>query len=69
MGVEAEAKEQTTEAQRNAQAASQEKSEAQAVEQRASAAWAAAEKLDPETHRQLAPPGSKPPVAEIRHVK
>jgi hypothetical protein len=67
--LENEAKEQTNEAQSNAQTASKDKSDAQLLEQRASAGWAAAEKLDPETHRQLAPITAKPPVAERREVK
>ena len=67
--LESEAKEQTAEAQRNAQTASQDKSEGQLLEQRASNGWAAAQKLDPETHLQLAPISRKPPVAEIRQAK
>ncbi len=67
--LEKDAKEQTAEAQRDAQAASEAKSAAQILEQRAASGWAAAEKLDPETHGQLAPTSAKAPVAEKRQVK
>ena len=67
--LENDAKEQTAEAQRDAQAASEAKSAAQILEQRAVSGWAAAEKLDPETHGQLAPTSTKAPVAEKRQVK
>jgi hypothetical protein len=66
--LENDAKEQTAEAQRNTQAAAEAKSAAQLLEQRAANGWAAAEKLDPETHAQVAAP-TKAPVAEKRQAK
>ena len=67
--LENEAKAQTTQAQSDAQLASQDKAAAQALEVRVRAAWREAEKLDPETQHQSAPISPKPAVAEPRQVK
>jgi hypothetical protein len=67
--LEAEANEQSKEAQNSAQTGAQAKLGAQSLEERARAAWAEAEKLDPETHRQVAPASPKPAVAQPRQVK
>jgi hypothetical protein len=67
--LEGEAKEASNEAQAAAQAAGQAKFGAQSMDERAKAAWAEAEKLDPETHRQVAPAAPKPVVAAPRQVR
>ena len=67
--LENDAKAQATQAQSDAQIASQDKTAAQVLEERAKAAWMEAEKLDPEMQRQLAPISPKPPVAAARQVK
>jgi hypothetical protein len=67
--LENEAKEDETKAQSESQAAGQAKFGAQSLEKSAKDKWAEAEKLDPETHRQLAPTTPRPTVAEPREVK
>jgi hypothetical protein len=68
-GLENDAKAQATEAQNLEQAATNDKAEGEAFERRAEAAWAQAEKLDPETTRQLAPKPTKPEVhAPAQHA-
>jgi uncharacterized phage infection (PIP) family protein YhgE len=67
--LENEAKAQATQAQSDEQIANQDKAAAQVLEERGKAAWMEAEKLDPETQRQLAPISPKPPVAAPRQVK
>jgi len=67
--LEADAKEQSTEAQSEAQTAASEKFATQSFEERAKTAWAEAEKLDPETHRQVAPANPKPIVAAPHQVR
>jgi len=67
--LENDAKAQATDAQNLEQAASNDKAEGEAFERRAEAAWAQAEKLDPETTRQLAPKPAKPEVhAPAQHA-
>jgi hypothetical protein len=66
--LEAEAKDDTAKAQTETQTANTEKYTAQAFEDRAKMAWAAAEKLDPETNRQVAPASAKPQLAQPRQV-
>ena len=66
--LEAEAKDDTTKAQSELQTVNTDKYSAQSLEERAKAAWAAAEKLDPETHKQLAQPSAKPQVVQPRQV-
>jgi uncharacterized protein (UPF0261 family) len=67
--LEAEAKEQMTEAQKSTETAAQEKFGVQSLDDRAKAAWAEAEKLDPETHRQVAPAPPKAVVTEARPAR
>ena len=66
--LEAEAKQAETDAQNATQLAGQAKFGAQSLEERAKNAWAEAEKLDPETHRLVAPPTAKPVVAQPHQV-
>jgi len=66
--LENEAKELATEAQNATQAAGQAKYGAQSLDDRGKTAWAEAEKLDPELHRQAAPPAPKPVIAQPRQV-
>jgi hypothetical protein len=67
--LENEAKDQAAQAQTESQTASTEKYTAQQLEERAKAAWAEAEKLDPETQRQVAATSPKPVLAQPRPVK
>jgi hypothetical protein len=67
--LESEAKDQAAKALTEADTASREKFAGQAQETRAKTALAEAEKLDPETQRQLAPASPKPVVVEPRQVK
>ena len=67
--LESEAKEATNEAQAAQQAAGQAKFGAQSLDERAKTAWAEAEKLDPETHRQVAPATPKPVLAQPHQVR
>lgn len=67
--LEADAKAQSAQAEQNAQLASKEKAEAQELDQRGKADWGEAEKLDPETHKQLAPPKPPPALAPPHQVK
>lgn len=67
--LEAEAKTATAQAQTEAQAASTDKLSAQSLEERAKVSWAEAEKLDPETHKLVAPSSPKPQLVQPRQVK
>jgi len=67
--LENEAKEDVTQAQNETGTANADKFSAQTLAERAKNAWAAAEKLDPETHRQVAPASPKPVVAEVHQAK
>lgn len=67
--LEAEAKDATTKSQADLQTANQAKYGAQSLEDRSKAAWAEAEKLDPETARALAPVNAKANVAQTRQAK
>ena len=67
--LENEAKEDDAQAETELQTANSDKFSAQAQEERARNAWAQAEKLDPETAKQLAPAAAKPVVAQARQVK
>lgn len=67
--LESDAKAQTEQAQQNSQLASKQKAEAEQLQQRGNADWAEAEKLDPETARQLAPPKVNPTLAAPHQVK
>lgn len=67
--LESEAKDDAAKAQTELQTANTDKFSAQGLEERAKAAWAAAEKLDPQTHSQVAPASPKPQLAEPRPVK
>jgi hypothetical protein len=67
--LEAEAKDDTAKAQTEIQTANTAKYSAQSLEERAKAAWAAAEKLDPETTRQVAPASAKPQLVQPRQVR
>ncbi len=57
--LENDARIQGTEGRRLEMVVNTEKAEAEGLQKRAEAAWAEAEKLDPEAHRQLAPPPAK----------
>jgi hypothetical protein len=67
--LQADAKAQSEQAQQNAQLASKQKAEGEQLQERGNADWAEAEKLDPETARQLAPPKPKPVLAAQHQVK
>jgi hypothetical protein len=67
--LETDAKTLTAQAEQNTQLASKQKTEAQELQQRGNADWAEAEKLDPETARQLAPPKPAPTLAPPHSVK
>jgi len=64
-----DAKAQLEQSQQNMQLANKQKIEAGQLQQRGNADWAEAEKLDPETARQLAPPKPSPTLAAQRQVK
>ena len=66
--LEAEAKDDTEKAQTEMQTVNTDKYSAQGLEESAKKAWAAAEKLDPETTRQVAPAPAKPQLAQPRQV-
>jgi hypothetical protein len=66
--LEEEAKDDTAKAQTELQTVSSDKYSAQSLEERAKTAWAAAEKLDPETHKQSAPQSPKPQLVQPRQV-
>jgi hypothetical protein len=66
--LEEEAKDDTAKAQTELQTVNADKYSSQSLEERAKAAWAAAEKLDPETHKQSAPQSPKPQLAQPRQV-
>jgi hypothetical protein len=66
--LEAEAKDDTAKAQTELQTVNTDNYSAQSLEERAKAAWAAAEKLDPETHKQSAPQSPKPQLVQPRQV-
>ncbi len=65
---EAEAKDETAKAQIEMETVSKDKFTAQGTEEQAKKAFAAAEKLDPETTRQVAPAPAKPQLAQPRQV-
>jgi hypothetical protein len=67
--MEAEAKQQSTDAETASGQASQAKFAAQSLDEHAKTFWAEAEKLDPETHRQVAPATPKPIVAQPHQVR
>lgn len=67
--LENEAKVATTQAQTETQTANADKYSATSLEDRAKTAWAEAEKLDPETHKQVAPTSPKPQLAQPRQVR
>ena len=67
--LENEAKTATTQAQTETQTANTDKYSAETLEDRARAAWAEAEKLDPETHKQVAPSSPKPQLVQPRAVR
>jgi hypothetical protein len=66
--LEGEAKDDTAKAQTEMQTVNTDKYTAQSLEERAKAAFAAAEKLDPETNRQVAPATAKPQLVQPRQV-
>jgi hypothetical protein len=66
--LEAEAKDDTAKAQTEMGLANAAKYSAEGDEDRAKKAFAAAEKLDPETSRQVAPAPAKPQLAQPRQV-
>ena len=67
--LETDAKTLTAQAEQNTQLAGKQKTEAKELQQRGNADWAEAEKLDPETARQLAPPKPAPTLAPPHAVK
>lgn len=67
--LEDEAKEDAAQAQADTQTANTDKYSAKGLEGRAKAAWAAAEKLDPETHKRVAPASPAPVVSQPRQVR
>ena len=67
--LENEAKDDAAQAQAETQTANTDKYSAQGLEVRAKAAWVAAEKLDPETHKQVAPASPNPVVNQPRQAR